>query len=105
MWSMSNPELPSDVNEFLDFVGMEIKSSGVFAWEERNRIKADMMRVRHRWSPARVSDDALHAKCQAVGMTAKDIDDVMGWLHATQSGGQLRPRYFKDFRWHQDPTE
>ncbi|MFB7584646.1 hypothetical protein [Streptomyces hydrogenans] len=96
--------LPADVNNFLDFIGMNIKASGGFVWNERDRIKSDMMRERGRWSPSRVSPEALRNKCEEIGMTAEDADKVTNWLRSTQAGKQLRPRYIRDYSWHQPPT-
>lgn len=102
--TMSNSGLPSDVEQFMDFIGMNIKASGAFVWEERDRIKSDMMLVRDRWAPSRVPVEPLRIKCQAVGMTTEDAAEVIEWLLKAQTGGQLRPNRIKDFRWHQDPT-
>lgn len=101
--SMSNSGLPSDVDAFMDFIGTNIAASGGFVWNERDRIKSDMMLVRHRWATHRVTPEAFRDKCLAVGMTAEEADEVTGWLRSTQAGKQLRPRWIKDFRWNQDP--
>lgn len=101
---MSNSGLPSDVDQFMDFIGMNIKASGAFVWNERDRIKSDMMLVRDRWAPSRVSVEPFRSKCEAVGMSAEDAAEVVDWLRKTQTGRQLRPNHIKDFRWHQDPT-
>ncbi|MCX3287092.1 hypothetical protein OR263_10270 [Streptomyces sp. NEAU-H22] len=101
---MSHSDLPADIDEFMDFIGMNIAASGGFVWNERDRIKSDMMLVRHRWSPSRVPSEALRNKCRAIGMTVKDADEVVDWLRKTQSGRRLRPNHIKNFRWHQDPT-
>lgn len=101
---MTPSALPPDVDAFMDFIGANIAASGAFVWNERDRIKSDMMLVRHRWSPSRVSAEALRRKCEAVSMTSRDADDVIDWLRRIQAGRQLRPRHIKDFRWHQDPT-
>jgi hypothetical protein len=100
---MSSETLPPDVEAFMDFIGMNIAASGGFVWNERDRIKSDMTLEPARWTPARVSADAFRSKCEAVGMTAEEASEVVGWLRHHQAGRQLRPRYIKDFRWHQDP--
>lgn len=101
---MSSSGLPTDVDAFMDFIGSNIAASGDFVWNERDRIKSDMMLVRSRWSASRVSAESLRSKCEEIGMTSEDADEVVGWLRKTQEGRQLRPNHIKNFRWHQDPT-
>ncbi|WP_330449848.1 hypothetical protein [Streptomyces anulatus] len=101
---MSSPGLPPDVEAFMDFIGQNIELSGGLVWNERDRLKSDMMLVRHRWSPSRVSVDAFRSKCEGVGMSPEDVVEVVDWLRRAQAGRQLRPQHIKDFRWHQDPT-
>ncbi|GAA2338549.1 hypothetical protein OKJ48_04745 [Streptomyces kunmingensis] len=101
---MSSSDLPADVEAFMDFIGVNIKASGGLVWNERDRLKSDMMLVRQRWSPSRVSKEALRTKCEAVGMSDQETAKVVDWLQKTQSGRRLVPQHTKGFRWHQDPT-
>lgn len=87
----------------MDFVGMNIAASGGFAWQEHDRIKSDMMLVPDRWTAARVSTEALRAKCEAIGMDPKEVAEVADWLSKRQAGRTLRPNHIKDFRWPDDP--
>lgn len=100
---MSSEILPPDVEAFMDFIGMNIAASGGFAWNERDRIKSDMMLVPTRWAASRVPADALRRKCEAVGMSTEEAGEVVDWLRKRQAGRQLRPNYDKTFRWNQDP--
>ncbi len=102
---MSEPQLPADVDAFMDFIGGHVAQSGCLAWEERARIKADMKNVGHRWYASRVTPDALRAKCVAVGMRENETADVLSWLKSIQSGQQVRPEYHRNFRWRQEPTD
>lgn len=103
MWRMSSSDLPPDVDAFMDFIGANIEASGGFVWNERDRIKSDMMLVPHRWAASRVSADAFRRKCEAVGMTTEEAVEVVDWLRKRQAGRRLRPNYDKTFRWSQDP--
>jgi hypothetical protein len=95
--------LPPDVEAFMDFIGDNIRLSGGFVWNERDRIKSDMMLMPHRWAPTRVTAEALRGECEAIGMTAEDVSEVVDWLRRRQAGRTLRPNHIRDFRWHQDP--
>ncbi|WP_435597020.1 hypothetical protein [Streptomyces anulatus] len=101
---MSTPELPSDVEAFMDFIGQNIALSGDLVWQERGRLKSDMMLVRHRWAPDRVPLDAFRTKCEAVGMTPEEAAEVVDWVQRTQAGRRLQLRYIKDYRWPQEPV-
>ncbi|TXS50138.1 hypothetical protein [Streptomyces sp. t39] len=100
---MTDFGLPSDVNGFMDFIGENITASGGLVWEERERIKCDMMLVRHRWAASRVTADALRGKCVAIGMTDDEAAMMVDWLGKAQTNRQLRTRYIKDFKWHEEP--
>lgn len=100
---MSTSALPPDVEAFMDFIGQNIELSGGLVWNERDRIKSDMMLVPRRWTSARVPVDAFRQRCEAIGMTTEDAIEVAEWLRKRQAGRTLRPNHIKDFRWHQDP--
>ncbi|MFE9855626.1 hypothetical protein [Streptomyces sp. NPDC005780] len=101
---MTSPDLPPDVDAFMDFIGQNIELSGDLVWQERDRLKSDMMLVPNRWAPSRVSPEAFRSKCEVVGMTSEDVAEVVDWLRRAQSGRRLRPQHIKDYRWHQDPA-
>ncbi|MFL3869285.1 hypothetical protein LT966_22040 [Streptomyces griseobrunneus] len=101
---MSNQELPPDVEAFMDFIGQNIELSGGLVWQERSRLKSDMMLVRHRWSQDRVPLDAFRAKCEAVGMTPEEVAEVADWVERARAGRRLQLRYIKDYRWPQEPV-
>lgn len=101
---MNSLPLPPGVEAFMDYVGVNIKLSGGFVWNERDKIKSDMMRVRERWAASRVSAEALRDKCENIGMTANEADEVVDWLRKRQAGRRLVPGYDKKFQWWQDPT-
>ncbi|MFZ4300998.1 hypothetical protein ACOZE3_24170 [Streptomyces cinereoruber] len=102
---MSTPGLPPDVDKFMDYIGQNVKLSGCLAWEEKAKIKADMMNVRTRWEISRVSPDALRKKCLEIDLKDSETRDVMDWLGKVQQGRQLRPNpRYRDFKWHQEPA-
>ncbi|NUP20773.1 MAG: hypothetical protein HOZ81_32795 [Streptomyces sp.] len=100
---MTSSALPPDVEEFMDFIGMNIKASGGFVWNERDKIKSDMMKVPRRWRSDRVPVDAFRHKCESIGMTTEEAREVANWLSRRQAGRRLVPQFDKKFRWHQDP--
>lgn len=104
MTLMSSSDLPTDVDAFMDFIGVNIKASGGLVWNERDRLKSDMMLVRQRWSSSRVPVDAFRRKYEGIGMSPEDADEVVDWLRKTQAGRRLRPNIIRDYRWPQDPT-
>lgn len=101
---MSATDLPSDVENFMDFIGTNIQMSGGLVWNERDRIKSDMMLVPRRWAPSRVPVDAFQAKCISVGMSPDEAKEVADWLRKAQAGRRLVPQFDKTFKWHEDPT-
>lgn len=103
---MSTSGLPSDVSNFIEWVGRYAESyGGNLNYRERDRIKADMMNVPARWKASRVTPDALGDKVLAVGMKDKNAAEVAGFLRRVQDGKGLRPKYYKDYRWPEDPTD
>ncbi len=52
---MSNPDLPADVSEILEYIGRYAEGyDGHMKWNEEAKLKADMMNMRHRWERHRV---------------------------------------------------
>lgn len=106
---MSGADLPADVDAFMDDVGRNVQASGCLAWEERDKIRSDMCKVRYRWYASRVAPDALRIKCQAIGLRDDETAAyVLGLLAKIHSGKEIRrpqrPTY-RDYRWPQDPTD
>ena len=98
--------LPNDIAAFIEWVGQNTSLyAGDLNYRERDRIKADMMNVPNRWKASRVTPSALEDKCRAVGLKDKDATEIAQWLRKRHAGRQLRPRYYKDFRFWQDPTD
>lgn len=104
---MSASGLPSDVDAFMEWIGQNVRMcGGDLDWVEKAKIKADMMNVRARWRPSRVTPDALRDKCQAMGLRPEDVAAIVGWLEKVQAGRRLVPhRHYRADRWPQDPTD
>ena len=103
---MTNSNLPTDVDEIMDFLGQQAEMSGYFKWNEEHKLKGDMRNMAHRWAPSRVPAEALRSKCLAVGLSDEDTAKVLDLLGKVQSGRRLIPRpEYRDFRFKQELTD
>jgi hypothetical protein len=92
--------LPADLEQILEYIANMAKgyTSGL-KWNEVAKLKSDMMKVRHRWSPDRAPVEVVRARCLELGMSLKDAATVVDLLQKAQAGRRLVPqRSYKDFK-------
>lgn len=92
--------LPSDVEKVLTYIA---RTAGAYRnrlqSHEVAKLKSDMMRVPHRWTPDRAPVRVVRAKCLELGMTEADTETVIDLLSKTQAGRRLVPnRFYRDFQ-------
>jgi hypothetical protein len=72
--SAASDELPEDVVKLLGYVASTANSCGNrIQSAEADKLKADMMRLPHRWAIPRVAVNAVRTTCDELGMTPDDI--------------------------------
>ncbi len=102
---MADSEVPDDIAKAMDFLGrMAAAYGGRLKWNEKARLKADMMNVRPRWWSSRITPAALRAECERVGLSAEDTALVLDYLSKAQSGKRMVPHAtYRTFKFHPLP--
>ncbi|MDV8078231.1 hypothetical protein R4P47_16840 [Rhodococcus sp. IEGM 1370] len=83
--------LPNGVDAILESVAAWAAGydSGL-KWNEKDKLKADMMNRPDRWLPITV--ERVRARCRALGMRADDVDTIAGFLQRRKEGGRFNVR-------------
>lgn len=83
--------LPNGVDAILESVAAWAAGydSGL-KWNEKDKLKADMMNRPDRWLPITV--EQVRARCRALGMRADDVDTIAGFLQRRKEGGRFNVR-------------
>lgn len=83
--------LPNGVDEVLAYIaGMAAGYSSGLKWNERDKLKADMMNRPQRWCPITV--DQVRTKCRDLGMRPNDVDTIAGLLQRQKEGRRFNVR-------------
>ena len=98
LFGMDSEELPPSVVGIIEYLAMMARGyDNHLKWNEQAKFKADLMHVRHRWTP--VNTAAFRARCLREGMREEDVAELVDWLDKAKAGRRLVPqRSYRDFR-------
>lgn len=83
--------LPNGVDGILEHIAaMAAGYSSGLKWNEKDKLKADMMNRPERWAPVTV--EQVRAKCRALGMRPDDVDTIAGFLQRLKEGRRFNVR-------------
>ena len=80
--------VPEDIRRILALVAGKVESYGYLKFNERDRLKADMMINWSCWKP--VSTEECRAVCYELGMPVEATDEVVGMLDNRHQGKRLQ---------------
>lgn len=92
-------DLPDDVDVILQSVARwSAGYSGGLKWNEKEKLKADMMNRPFRWRAVEVAQ--VHARSIELGLNVADADTVADLLQRMQDGRRFNVRNsYRDFHW------
>lgn len=83
-------KLPNGVDELIEFLAGQARASGHhLKWNEKARLKADMMNVPERWLV--ITPDQLRGRALLAGMRDEDADEMADYLKRRKAGRRLVP--------------
>ena len=81
--------LPNGIDRILDYVAkMAAGYSSGLKWNEKDKLKADMMNCPDRWKPVTV--EQVRARCKELGMQPKDVNTIAELLQRRKDGHSFR---------------